>query len=61
MGMIKDLKCSHAFVTASAADVQWKDLHRFMLSQTVSPDSTEQEQIQLFSKNLNENPAIAAY
>ena len=45
LGMIRDLKCPHVFVTASAADVQWKDLHRFM-PQTVSPgDTTEQERL----------------
>ena len=42
LGMIKDLKCPHVFVTASAVDIQWKDLHRFM-PRTVSPDTTEQE------------------
>ena len=60
MGMIKDLKCPHVFVTVSAADVQWKDLHRFM-PRKISPDSTEQDRMRLFSANLNENPAIAAY
>ena len=60
LAMIKDLKCPHVFFTASAADVQWKDLHRFM-PRTVSADTTEQERIRIFSANLNENPAIAAY
>ena len=60
LAMIKDLKCPHVFVTASAADVQWKDLHRFM-PRTVSPNTTEQERMRLFNANLNENPAIAAY
>ena len=59
-GMIKDLKCPHLFATASAADIQWKDLHRFMPRQA-SLNATEQERIRLFSINLNENPAIAAY
>ena len=37
MAMVKDLKCPHVFVTASAADIQWKDLHRHM-PQTVAED-----------------------
>ena len=61
MGMIKDLKCPHVFVTASAADVQWKDLHHRFMPRKVSPDSTEHDRMRLFSTNLNENPAIAAY
>ena len=40
--MVKDLKCPHVFVTASAADIQWTDLHRHM-PQTVAEDATEQE------------------
>jgi hypothetical protein len=44
MGMIKDLKCPHVFIAASAADVQWKDLHRFM-PRKISPDSTEQDRM----------------
>jgi len=42
MAMVKDLKCPHVFVTASAADIQWKDLHHYM-PQTVTEDATEQE------------------
>ena len=42
MAMVKDLKCPHVFVTASAADIQWKDLHHYM-PQTVAEDATEQE------------------
>jgi len=44
MGMIKDLKCPHVFATASAADLQWIDLHHLM-PRTAPPDSTEQEWI----------------
>ena len=62
MGMIKDLKCPHVFVTASAADMHWIDLHGHgLMPRTAPPNSTEQERIRLFSTNLNENPAIAAY
>jgi len=59
MGMIKDLKCPHVFVTASAADIQWKDLHHRFMPRKVSTDSTEQDRMRLFSTNLNETPAIA--
>src|SRR2546423_6489493 len=37
-----------------------EDLHRFM-PRTITPSTTEQESMRLFSANLNENPAIAAY
>lgn len=59
LAMIKDLKCPHVFVTTSA-DVQWKNLHRFM-PRTASPDTTEQEWLRLFNANLNENLVIVAY
>ena len=46
MGMIKDLKCPHVFVTASAADMHWIDLHGHgLMPRTAPPNSTEQERI----------------
>ena len=61
MWMIKDLKCPHVFLTASAADCQWLDLHRQMPGPTLPPNSTEQAWMRHCSTNLNKNPAIAAY
>src|SRR6266496_1114972 len=58
--MIKQLHCPHLFLTFSAADVQWPDLHRHMPSQA-PPNATDQERVRIFNQNLNENPGIAAY
>jgi len=60
MAIIKDIKSPHLFATASAADVQWKDLHRLM-PQQVPIEATEQERIKICNENLNNNPAIAAW
>ena len=59
MAIIKDIKSPHLFATASAADVQWKDLHRLM-PQQVPINATEQERIKICNENLNNNPTIAA-
>ena len=58
--MIKDLHCPHLFVTFSAADVQWPDLHRHMPS-PLPPDATEQQRARIYNRDLNDNPGIAAY
>jgi ATP-dependent DNA helicase PIF1 len=58
--MIKDLHCPHLFVTFSAADVQWPDLHRHMPSQ-LPLNATEQDRARIYNRDLNDNPAIAAY
>ena len=60
MAIIKDIKSPHLFATASAADVQWKDLHRLM-PQQVPINATEQERIKICNENLNNNPAIVAW
>jgi ATP-dependent DNA helicase PIF1 len=58
--MIKQLHCPHLFLTFSAADVQWPDLHRHIPSQP-SPNAIDQECVWIFNQNLNENPGITAY
>src|SRR5438477_953631 len=44
--MIKDLHCPHLFITFSAADVQWPDLHHHMPSQ-LPLNATEQERARI--------------
>ncbi len=58
--MIKDLHCPHLFITFLAADVQWPDLHGHMPSQ-LPLNATEQEWARIYNRDLNDNPAIAAY
>jgi ATP-dependent DNA helicase PIF1 len=60
LAMIKMLKSPHLFVTASAADVQWNDLHIHMPNKVPS-NATEHERIKICNLNLNQNPAIAAW
>jgi ATP-dependent DNA helicase PIF1 len=59
VAIIKDIKLPHFFATASAADVQWKDLHCLM-PQEAPINAIEQERIRICNQNLN-NPAIAAW
>lgn len=57
--MIRQLGTPHAFITFSAADLQWPDLHAYMPVQA-QPTATEAERQRINAKNVNENPAIAA-
>lgn len=61
---IHQLKSPHVFLTASSADIQWPDLHAHMPSAgTNDPDNplTDHAAYRQRNKDLNENPAIAAY
>lgn len=58
--MIRQLGTPHAFITFSAADMQWPDLHTHMPEQA-RPDMTKPQRQRINSKNVNENPAIASY
>ncbi|RXK41116.1 hypothetical protein M231_01519 [Tremella mesenterica] len=58
--MIRQLGTPHAFITHSAADLQWPDLHRHMPSQP-SLDATEQQRQKVNRQNVNDNPALAAW
>lgn len=58
--MIKQLHCPHLFLTFSAADVQWPDLHHHMPSQP-PPNAIDQERARIFNQNLNESPGITIY
>ena len=58
--MIRQIGTPHAFVTHSAADIQWPDLHVHMLSHP-DPGATEAERQRFNYKSINENPALAAW
>ena len=57
--MIRQLGTPHAFITHSAADIQWPDLHKHMPG-SIPDGATEAERQRINSRNINENPAIAA-
>ena len=62
VAQIKSPQCGtpHTFFTVSSADIQWPDLHCHMPSHV--PDEAEHAQsYRKRMKDLNENPAIAAY
>ncbi|KAL9617667.1 MAG: hypothetical protein Q9160_007542 [Pyrenula sp. 1 TL-2023] len=61
--MVQALGAPATFVTFSAADLQWPDLHRFipeMLSTAPRDKEGEQTRLQLYRRNLNKNLYIAA-
>lgn len=58
--MIRQLGTPHVFITHSAADIQWLDLHAHMPCQAPST-ATEAERQRVNSKNINGNPALAAW
>ena len=58
--MIRQIGTPHAFVTHSAADIQWPDLHVHMPSHP-DPGATEAERQRFNYKSINENPALAAW
>ena len=53
----KDLRARRGFVSA---DIQWPDLHKHMPNQP-QPGATEAERQRVTARNINENPALAAY
>jgi hypothetical protein len=59
--MMYQLHSPHAFITASAADLQWPDLHQHMPQWAESQDVGEQAAYRKRREDLNDNPAIAAY
>ena len=58
--MIRQIGTQHAFVTHSAADIQWPDLHVHMPHQP-PPGASEPERQRFRHKSINENPALAAW
>ncbi|RXK36573.1 hypothetical protein M231_06114 [Tremella mesenterica] len=58
--MIRQLKTPHAFITLSAADLQWADLHSHMSGTHTSPSDETMRQ-RLNSLNVNANPAQVAW
>ena len=58
--MIRQLGTPNAFITHSAADIQWPDLHRYMPNQAPR-DATEAQRQRINGTNVNENPALAAW
>ena len=58
--MIRQIGTPHAFITHSAADIQWPDLHMHMPNRA-AVDSTEAQRQRINARNINENPAIAAW
>lgn len=57
--MIDVIGTPHLFITFSAADKQWEDLHKHMPYQSDLPHDSPQARAQR-TRNLNENPHIAA-
>lgn len=58
--MIRQLGTPHAFITHSAADIQWPDLHAHMAGQS-NTNITEAERQRHNALNINKNPAITAW
>ena len=58
--MVLNLNAPHLFITASAADLQWFDLHAQMPGFERHSERTEHEQYRAASDNLTHNPHIAA-
>lgn len=58
--MVKQLGTPHAFITFSAADIQWSDLHCHMPHASPMPGDERTCQ-RLNRQRLNDNPAIAAW
>lgn len=60
VAMVRQLCSPNVFITASAADLQWPDLHKHMPNGGVVYNSQHAAYRQR-RDNLNENPAIAAH
>ena len=60
LAMIRQLGCPHAFITFSAADLQWPDLHQHMPSPPPS-DAAEPIRQLINAQNVNNNPALTAW
>jgi hypothetical protein len=62
IAQIRSPQCGspHVFVTFSAADIQWPDMHRHMPSHVPNGEE-DAHSYRTRMKDLNDNPAIAAY
>jgi hypothetical protein len=58
LASVRQLRSPHVFITASAADLQWPDLHHHMPSH--GEDLSQHAAYRTRRDDLNENPAIAA-